>query len=159
MSYTLISDELLASTQAKAKLSTRGRKNFNFHPEETYPAHRLLNAIEPGSYVRPHRHLSPYKDETMLVLSGKLGFLSFDEAGHIIGQHVLEAGGPLLGIDITHGCYHTVLALTPNTIFFEAKAGPFEALAADEIAQWAPAEGSPEAHNLWQQWRARFNGL
>lgn len=159
MSYTLISDQLLATSISEAQQCSRGRKNFNFHPDNNYPAHRLLNAIEPGSYVRPHRHLSANKDETMLVLSGKLGFLSFDEAGHIIGQHILEAGGPLLGIDIQHGCYHTVLALEPNTVFFEAKAGPFEALTSEEIAAWAPAEGSEAAQILWKTWRSRFNSI
>ena len=53
----------------------RLRRNANFHKSESEPANRLLNAIEPGSYIRPHRHLDPNKDETMVVLKGSLGML------------------------------------------------------------------------------------
>ena len=35
------------------------------------------------------------------------------------------------------------LALEPGTVFFEAKAGPYLPLAAEEKAPWAPAEGDP----------------
>ena len=32
------------------------------------PIHRLLNALEPGTYLPPHRHTD--KEETYLVLHG-----------------------------------------------------------------------------------------
>jgi len=142
---TLITQTLLDQVGEAAKASPRGRKNHNFHPTDLHPAHRLLNAIEPGSYVVPHRHLDPHKDESMLVLRGRLGLVTFDAAGRISGHTVLAPQGEALGVDIPHDTYHSVLGLEPGTIFFEAKAGPYIPLTAEERAPWAPVEGSPEA--------------
>jgi hypothetical protein len=43
--------------------------------------HRMLNAIEPGSYIRPHRHQSPPKPESIIVLSGSLALVKFGGDG------------------------------------------------------------------------------
>lgn len=141
----LIDTAMLDELSAQARLSPRGRKNLNFHASDAQPGHRLLNAIEPGSYVMPHRHLDPDKDETMAVLRGSLGLIVFDDAGAVVGTAILSHGGTPMGVDIAHGTWHTVFALEPDTVFLEAKAGPYLPLVAEEKAPWAPPEGSPEA--------------
>jgi cupin fold WbuC family metalloprotein len=147
-----IDTALLDEVSAEARNSPRGRKNRNFHSDDAQPGHRLLNAIEPGSYIMPHRHLDPNKGETMVVLRGALGLISFDDAGKVIevakvshgGMKCPEWGTPL-GMDIPSGTWHTVFALEPGTVFLEAKAGPYLPLTADEKATWAPAEGDAAA--------------
>ncbi len=151
-----IDQALLQQTATEARTSPRLRKNANFHPTDDFPAHRLINAMQPGSYVRPHRHLDSSKDETIIVLQGRFGYLSFNDAGAIEEAIELTSGGSVYGIDIPHGTLHTILALEPNSIFFEAKAGPFVPLSVEEIADWSPAEGTEEANALWLTWRARF---
>jgi cupin fold WbuC family metalloprotein len=141
----LIDRALLDEVTGEARNSPRGRRNRNFHRDDGQPANRLLNAIEPGSYVMPHRHLDPNKDETMVVLRGRLGLVEFDDDGRVDATRVLGPGLDVLGVDIAHGTWHTVFALEPGTVFFEAKAGPYAPLTADEKAPWAPAEGAPEA--------------
>ena len=42
---------------AEARQHARRRMNRNLHRMEE-PIHRLLNAMEPDSYVAPHRHLA-----------------------------------------------------------------------------------------------------
>jgi cupin fold WbuC family metalloprotein len=145
---TLIDTALLDAVSAEARATPRGRKNRNFHPRDDYPGHRLLNAIEPGSYIAPHRHLDPTKDETMVVLRGVLGLVVFDDSGNVVQKE--KVGGSdtpngLAGIDITHGTWHTVFALEPGTVFLEAKSGPYLPLADAERAPWAPAEAAAEA--------------
>ncbi len=135
---------LLDALSSEAKLAPRRRKNRNFHASDADVAHRLLNAIEPGSYVAPHRHLDPNKGETMIVVRGQLGVVVFDATGKIV-QATLLAPGATCGIDIPHGTWHSVVACWPGTIFFEAKAGPYLPLDRSEQAPWAPAEGAPEA--------------
>ncbi|MGV0998440.1 MAG: WbuC family cupin fold metalloprotein [Fluviibacter sp.] len=152
----LIDQRLLTQTALLAKEGPRLRKNANFHPTDNFPAHRLINAMQPGSYVRPHRHLDATKDETIIALQGRFAYLSFDEAGNIVEAVELIPGGPVMGIDIPHGTVHTILALEPDSVFFEAKAGPFVPLSTDETAAWSPLEGSLEAQQLWKTWRARF---
>jgi cupin fold WbuC family metalloprotein len=138
----LIDAALLDAVSAEAKASPRLRKNRNFHPADDHPGHRLLNAMEPGSYIQPHRHLDPLKDETMVVLRGCLGLVTFDATGQVLRGVILGPGGAALGVDIPHGIWHTVLALGPNTVFLEAKAGPYLPLTEEEKSSWAPAEGS-----------------
>ena len=137
----IIDQAMLDAASEAARQSPRGRRNRNFHEADEAPCHRLLNAIEPGSYVAPHRHLDPAKDESIIVLRGRLGCVVFDEAGTIVQSCVLAPGSARVGIDIPHGTFHTVFALEPGTIFFEAKAGPYQPLGEAECASWAPREG------------------
>ena len=92
---TLIDRSLLDSLSAEAELAPRLRKHRNFHPGDTYPAHRLLVAIEPGSYVAPHRHLDPNKDETLLVVRGRLGVIIFGAENAVDRSIELQAGGEI----------------------------------------------------------------
>jgi len=141
----LIDRSLLDRTTAEAIASPRGRKNFNLHASESEPSNRLLNAIEPGSYVQPHRHADASKDETLVVVRGRLAAVFFDDLGGITTTAVLAPDGERIGVDIPHGTFHTLFALETGTIFFEAKAGPYAALGPGERAPWAPAEGTLEA--------------
>ena len=50
----IINEQLLDETQAKALQSPRLRMNYNFHEKLDDPINRLLNAMEPGTYLRPH---------------------------------------------------------------------------------------------------------
>ena len=141
----IIDSRLLDAVSAQAAVSARRRKNFNFHLQDAAPANRLLNAIEPDSYVQPHRHLDPAKDETLVVLRGAVGLVIFDDKGGIVQQAVLRAGSGALGVDIPHATWHTFVALEPGSVIFEAKAGPYLPLANAEKAYWAPAEGDSAA--------------
>lgn len=138
----VIDRSLLDAASEAARESPRGRRNMNFHEADDAQCHRLLNAIEPGSYVAPHRHLDPAKDESIIVLRGRLGCVFFADDGTIVETCVLEPGG-VVGVDIPHGTFHTIFALEPGTVFFEAKAGPYLPLREAEFAPWAPREGEP----------------
>jgi cupin fold WbuC family metalloprotein len=142
---TLIDAQLIDSVSAQAAASPRRRKNFNFHAHESAPANRLLNAIEPDSYVQPHRHLDPAKGETLVVLRGAVGLVVFDDKGAVLQHAVLRAGTGALGVDIPHGTWHTFVGLEPGSVIFEAKAGPYLPLTREEKASWAPKEGDPAA--------------
>jgi cupin fold WbuC family metalloprotein len=152
----LIDTTLLDAVSAEAQASPRLRKNRNFHAGNDHPGHRLLNAVEPGSYVAPHRHLDVQKDETMVVLRGMLGLVLFDADGKANCALRLGAAGDAMGIDIPSGTWHSVLALETGTVFFEAKAGPYLPLTADERAPWAPGEGDAQADAFQRKLAAMF---
>ena len=141
----VIGRDLLDDLSAQARRAARRRKNFNLHRSEQEPCHRLLNALEPDTYIPPHCHSEPAKDETMVMVRGRLGLVAFDAAGQVTGTALLEAGGASVGVTIPHGLFHALVALVPGTIFFEAKAGPYRPLQPEEKAAWAPAEGDPAA--------------
>ena len=141
----IIDARMLDALSVAATATARLRKNFNFHAHDSAPANRLLNAIEPDSYVQPHRHLDTTKDETLVVLRGAVGLVVFDEDGAILQHAVLRAGGGAIGVDIPSATWHTFVALEPGSVIFEAKAGPYVPLGRAEKASWAPAEGDPTA--------------
>lgn len=141
----LLDDALLDALCAAAEASPRRRKNHNLHPNDNYPAHRLLNAVQTDSYIAPHRHLDPNKDETFVVLRGALGVLLFDDTGAVTYSVKVGVGESVVGLDIPHSTWHTAVGLVPNTVILEAKSGPYIPATAEEKAPWAPAEGSAEA--------------
>jgi cupin fold WbuC family metalloprotein len=148
---------LLDAVSCDAASRPRLRANHNFHPADDFPAHRLLNAIEPGSYLLPHRHLDPNKDESIIVLRGALGVVLFDDAGTILQTWLLRAQSDCFGVDIQHGAWHTVIALQPGTVIFEAKSGPYRLLSPEEKAPWAPDEGTPGVEAYAEKLRTCFS--
>jgi cupin fold WbuC family metalloprotein len=146
----------LADLSEQAKASPRLRKNLNFHVSDTALCHRLLNALEPGTYIQPHCHLDPEKAETMIILAGSIGLLIFAADGSVTQQVTLAAGRENLGITIPAGVFHSMVALESGSVFFESKAGPYVALSVAEKAGWAPAEGDPGSSEFLAEMCARF---
>lgn len=146
-----IDDYLLDKLTSIARQNPRLRQNHNLHEDYEDPCQRLINAIEPGSYIRPHRHLDPPRPETFVVLRGRLAAIIFREDGCIERVAMLTAGGQAIGVDIPPGVWHTVLSMEIGTIFFETKSGPYRPLCDKDWAPWAPMEGSAEARDYLQR--------
>jgi cupin fold WbuC family metalloprotein len=153
----LIDSALLDRVSEAARISPRLRKNHNFHQNEADVSNRLLNAIEPGSYIVPHRHLDTAKDETFVVLRGRFGLVLFDELGNVTRQVVLDSAGPVFGLTIPHGTFHSIVSLKSGSVFFESKAGPYAALTLEERAPWAPVENDPAANAFHHRLEALFD--
>jgi cupin fold WbuC family metalloprotein len=113
--------------------------------------------MEPDSYIRPHRHLDPAKEESMVMVRGRMGVAVFDEAGNVQSQTIIAASGNAVAVDIPYGLFHTVVSLESGTVFFEAKAGPYLALTEEEKGGWAPAEETPGAVPYLEFLRKLFN--
>ena len=138
----ILDSAFLDRLAAEAAAAPRRRKNFNLHAANEYPCQRFFNALCADSYVQPHRHADPTKDETLVLLRGRLGAVIFDEAGQVVSADVLRPGQTA---DVPHVTFHTWFALEDGTICFEAKAGPYVPLAPQEKAPFAPPEGDPRA--------------
>jgi cupin fold WbuC family metalloprotein len=147
----------LDTLTAAASASPRKRKNLNFHVELSDPAQRLLNAVEPDSYIRPHRHRDPLRDETFVVVRGAFGLVLFDEAGAVSQTALLRAHGDLIGAHVPPNAFHSLVSLETGSIFFEAKAGPYVALSDKDFAPWAPPEGHPNVPAFLAKMRALFS--
>ncbi len=143
MKIQFITSDLLNILSHEADISPRKRKNYNFHLNETEACHRLLNAIQPGTYVPPHCHDD--KDETMIMVRGKMGIIFFEESGAITEARVLMPNSDCMGVNIARGIFHSIVALEPFTVFFESKEGPYRALHPQECASFAPKADNPAA--------------
>ena len=139
-----VTAERLTALSRRARGQARGRTNQNFHaPEDGYQ--RMLNAIQPGSYVRPHRHVAPGKSETFVVLTGEIGFFWFDDDGRLLGARRIGSDQETRAVDLQPGVWHCFLALAPDTVVFEGKNGPYDAATDKQFPAWAPPEGDPAA--------------
>jgi cupin fold WbuC family metalloprotein len=128
-----------------SRRSPRGRIILPFHGSESELFHRMLNAMQPGSYVRPHRHIDPPKSESFVVLRGRVACATYEDGGAVREVFTASANDDAVGFDVRAGVWHNLFALEPDTVLFEAKNGPYSPNSDKNFAPWAPAEGSPEA--------------
>lgn len=136
---------LFDELSARAHAGTRGRTNENLHTGPDDPVQRFLNAIEPGSYVRPHRHTAPPRWELFTLLAGSVVVLLFDDAGTVLAREEVSAQGPLRGLEIPGGVWHALAARESGTVLLEIKPGPYFPAEDKDFAPWAPREGDPAA--------------
>ena len=119
----IIDKALLDKVSEQAKVSPRLRMNYNFHQSLEDKCHRMLNAVEPGSDIPIHRH--PDKDESFVVLRGKVRSTTYKDDGTVIESVVLSQEDGLYGVDIPKGVWHKLESLEPGSVVFECKEGPF----------------------------------
>lgn len=156
--FAVVDAALLAQKARDAAASPRLREIHRFHASDAENPHRMVNTLQPGSYVRPHRHLSPAKSESFVLLAGSLGHVAFADDGSFGTEDcvVLSRESGVLAIDIRPGVWHTVFALVPDTAVFEVKPGPYLAVDDKDFAAFAPAEGDAAATGYLQGLEKRF---
>lgn len=118
----VIDEQLLNQVSAQAKESPRLRMNFDFHQSLDDKCHRMLNAVEPGTEVPIHRH--PTKDESFVILRGKVRSTTYNDDGSVIESVALCAEDGIYGVDIPKNVWHNMESLEPNSVIFECKEGP-----------------------------------
>lgn len=146
-----IDKDLLNRLAVDALRSERKRKHHNFHDSYDEPVQRLLNAIQPGSYIRPHMHKNPDKTEIFIALQGRFLVFIFDEEGNVTERIELVPVGETPGIEIPPGVYHTIAAMEPNSVAYEVKNGPFVESTDKNFAPWAPEEGTEEGRRYLEE--------
>lgn len=119
----VIDKDLLDNVSEQAKASPRLRMNFNFHQSLDDKCHRFLNAVEPGTMVPIHRH--PTKDESFVILRGKVRVTTHNDDGSIIEDVVLSLESGNYGVDIPKNVWHKLESLESGSVIFECKEGPF----------------------------------
>ena len=150
-----ISHQSLDALAAAAQASPRRRANLNLHEQLSDPVQRLAIAMEPDTYVRPHRH--PHTWEVLYPLRGRFVVLHFDAQGMVTARSVL--GDDSAVVETPAGGWHAVLSLDDGGVIFEFKHGPYAAIPEQDYAAWSPAEATPELLRWYadaqpgQRWR------
>ena len=119
----LIDKQLLDDVSRQAQKSVRLRMNYNFHQSLEDKCHRFLNAVEPGTVVPIHKH--PTKDESFVILRGKVRVTTHNDDGSIIEDVVLSQESGNYGVDIPKNVWHKLESLESGSVIFECKEGPF----------------------------------
>ncbi len=144
-----LSDDRADFLGKEAVASPRKRMNFNFHSDLSDPIQRLAIAMEPETYIRPHRHLQTW--ELLTALRGRFVVLAFDDVGVVIDRSVLGAG--VCVNEMSAACWHAVLSLDPGAIILEVKRGPYAPFREEDFAVWSPAPETPDSATLMRWYR------
>lgn len=89
--------------------------------------------MEPGTVVPIHRH--PTKDETFVVLRGRVRISPYNDEGKVIESCVICPEDGCFGVDIPKNVWHSLESLESGSIIFECKEGPFVPHEEDGILQ------------------------
>ncbi len=136
-----IDESLISQISSKAKTSKRRRMNYNFHKEDAATLQRMLNAMEPDTYIQPHKHQDPDKVEAFFVLRGRIVLIEFNENGKIVDHSILDPKQGNYGGEIPIGVWHTLISIEEGSVAYEVKDGPYDPSVDKNFATWAPKEG------------------
>lgn len=136
-----INAELISSIEKKAAASPRKRSMHIFHKTMDDTLQRMINSLQPGTYLRPHKHEDPDKREVFIALTGKFVVIEFDEKGNIRDHMILDPRTNEYATEVDERAFHTVICLEPNSSAYELKDGPYNPIDDKNFASWAPKEG------------------
>lgn len=144
-----LSFDKLSALSDTARQSPRQRMNHNIHSELSDPIQRLAIAMEPDTYIRPHRHLQTW--ELLTALRGRFVVLTFDDSGVVIDRAVLGESESV--IETPAGGWHAVLSLDADAVIFEVKHGPYAPFKEEDFAPWSPAADDENCKALMAWYR------
>ena len=162
MNMQVFTSQTLDELANKAKANPRLRQHKNIHSCYQDPCQRLFNAIEPGSYIRPHKHATDPRDEMLVAVRGLMALVTFNDEGEVTA--VVRFGSEkyasecAVGVELPSSTWHTVVALVPGCVLLEVKAGPFDPSQPKDLAPWAPKEGEPNAKQYLENLFSRIIG-
>ena len=154
-----LDQDLFDRVAREALEAQRLRMNHNLH-QPSDMVQRFINVLQPGTYVRPHRHLRDQEGagfECFLVLQGAVGLVLLDPHGRVLQVERLDANGPLRGIELAENQPHTLVALNNDTVIFELKQGPYQPNSDKDFLAGFPLENTPEAEAQERRWRDLFS--
>lgn len=148
----LITNKDLDLLAEQAAHSDRLRTHLNVHETLDAAVQRLFIATEPGTYMRPHRHPQPHKWELLLLVSGKIDLLLFDNNG-ILTQRECLSDSDVRAVEIQPNTWHAYSCQQPGTVVIEIKEGAYIPTAPEDFAPWSPEEGTEqgESYRRWMQ--------
>lgn len=151
-----LDEDLVRKGCRAAAESPRQRMIYPIQRTQDAAVQRLMNFLQPGTYIRPHQHPEEHASETIQVLQGALGYQVFDAAGNVLQRFILRAGSAGSVVDIEPGVWHNFVIFEADTVIIEFKKGPYDARTDKNFAEWAPEEDQPESAEMLKQWKEAF---
>jgi cupin fold WbuC family metalloprotein len=139
----------LNTLRAAVKSSAKRRARINTHPDGDDALHEMIIAIDPTSYIRPHKH--PGKSEAFHIIEGEVDIVVFTDTGEI--DRIVPLGPPGSGRSfyyrMSSAFFHTLIIRSDVLIVHEITNGPFRP-AATVFADFAPDDREPEKAAAYQ---------
>ncbi len=144
-SYFQLSQNQIEEGLEASRNSPRKRMILPIHRVQEAEVQRLINFLQPGTYIRPHRHPLDHATESIVVMKGSIRFFTLDESGSVLTDNLLKSEPIPSVVDIEPNIWHTFIVLEENTILFECKKGPYNAETDKEFANWSLDESETNA--------------
>lgn len=142
-----LTDELIQQGIQSSRASDRRRIILPIHRVQDAEVQRMINFLQPDTYLRPHKHPLAHATESLVLIQGAILFFTYSDSGEVESKHRVDSR-PFPGVlDIEPNVWHSFKVLETDTILFECKKGPYDAETDKIFASWAPEEGSNEAVN------------
>ncbi len=126
----IIDETFIKGLLEQAAKSERLRANYDLRTSADDSSQRMLNVLLPGTQVPIHRHQET--SETVVVLSGKLTEVFYDNKGVESARFNLCPAEGSYALQVPKGMWHTVIVNEPCVIF-EAKDGPYKPLTSNDV--------------------------
>ena len=128
----VITQAILDQLTEQAKASLRLRMNYDLRNSEDDGSQRMLNAIEPGSPERIHRHR--HTSETVVCIRGRVVEEFYDELERICTESVvLTPSGSNVAVNIPAGQWHSIRAVESGSVVLSCKDGRYEPMSEADI--------------------------
>ena len=127
----IIDAKILDELSAQAKASPRLRQAFDLRNTPEDNSQRMLNALEPGTFMPIHRHL--ISSETVVLLRGKICWHFYDDEGNETESVVLDANGEVRCINVEKSRWHSLECLESGSVLMESKNGAYKPRETNEI--------------------------
>ncbi|MDD5193390.1 MAG: WbuC family cupin fold metalloprotein [Candidatus Nanoarchaeia archaeon] len=134
----LIDETKLLELIIESRSSPRKRASYSPTSPDYCGLQFLANAIQPESYIPPHKHPS---GEIWIPLSGSIDLIIFDEEGRLTEVKRLNDKKTRV-LEVPEKTYHTGIATEPDSVFGNLNIGPYSP--DNKIqAPFAPIERDP----------------
>ncbi|MEK6917453.1 MAG: WbuC family cupin fold metalloprotein [Nanoarchaeota archaeon] len=140
-----VNQKIIDDLLEEARKDPRLRKAKALKPADYTGVRPLLNAMLPGTYVRPHRH-GERLDEYWLVLRGKLAPIYFTDEGDIKNYEIVSESSRDVSslVYIPEKNFHSLVVIDNPAVILEITQGPYDPKIYKEFAPWAPLESDIE---------------
>jgi cupin fold WbuC family metalloprotein len=147
-----LSEEMIEHGLRESQKSDRKRIIMPIHREQDAEVQRMINFLQPGTYIRPHKHPLEHATESLVLIRGSIRFYTFNEDGTALTKIDIHSK-PLPGvIDIEPRVWHSFIVLEEDTILFECKKGPYDVETDKVFAEWSPEEETDDV----EEWMNHF---
>jgi cupin fold WbuC family metalloprotein len=128
----IIGKQILDELSAKAKATPLLRMHLDLRNSPEDQSQRILNAIEPGSPERIHRHR--HTSEMVVCLRGRVVEEFYDDLERMCTDAIeLSPNGPNVAINVPIGQWHSISALESGTVVLAVKEGAYAPLGEEDV--------------------------
>ncbi len=158
MLHRLYDEGVLARVKKMARESKRRRYARSFSKPADW-VQVMLNAVEPDSYVRPHKHECPDKLEIVQAVSGRIAVVCYDDVGDVVKVVVSDCSAVDNVVSIPKGTWHSMVSLESGSVMLEILEGPYDAVTHKKFAEWSPEEYTEGAVGFLEDLRSKIDGV